>query len=159
MKRIIGVDPGLLHTGWAVVETAGADRRYVASGVVLPPAKAPLADRLFFIFDGLGKIIDGFGPDECALEITFSNANPKTTLLLGHARSAAMVAAAARGIPVFEYEPNKIKKAVACAGHAGKEQIHKMLKMLLPAAQPKTADEADAIAIALAHSNTGRLVA
>ncbi|MDR2413330.1 MAG: crossover junction endodeoxyribonuclease RuvC [Rickettsiales bacterium] len=158
MKRIIGIDPGLLHTGWAVIETAAAARRCAASGVILPPVKAPLSDRLFCIFDKLGKIIDEFGPDECSLEITFSNKNPKTTLLLGHARSAAMVAVAARGIPIYEYEPNKIKKAIAAAGHADKEQIYKMLKMLLPDARPQTEDESDAIAIALAHSNMSRFL-
>ena len=156
MKRIIGIDPGLVHTGWAVIESAGNARRYISSDVILPSAKAPLPDRLAAIFNEVGKICDTWKPDECAIEITFVNKNPTTTLLLGHARAAAMLAAAIREIPVYEYEPNKIKKAITGAGHADKEQIYKMLKILLPAANPKTADESDAIAIALAHSNMGK---
>ncbi|MDR1360804.1 MAG: crossover junction endodeoxyribonuclease RuvC [Rickettsiales bacterium] len=163
MKRIIGIDPGLLHTGWAVIESVGSDRRYVASGVVLPPAKLPLADRLSFIFENIGQICDLWQPNECAIEITFVNKNPTTTLLLGHARAAAIVAVGTRKIPVFEYEPNLIKKTITGAGHADKDQIYKMLKILLPQAfviaanaATKTSDESDALAIALAHSNTNR---
>jgi crossover junction endodeoxyribonuclease RuvC len=151
--RIIGIDPGLVHTGWAVIDSIGNERRYVASGVILPKTKDALADRLAYIFDEVCKICDNFAPNECAIEITFVNKNPTSTLLLGHARAAAMVAVGTKNIQVFEYEPNKIKKAIACAGHADKDMIHKMVKILLPAAAPKTADESDAIAIALAHSN------
>ena len=79
--------------------------------------------------------------------------NPKTTLILGHARAAAIVAVANKEIPIFEYEPNKIKKALTGAGHADKDQIYKMVRILLPAAQPKSPDESDAIAIALTHAN------
>lgn len=86
------------------------------------------------------------------------NKNPKTTLILGHARAAAIVAVACRDIPIFEYEPNKIKKALTSAGHADKEQVYKMVRILLPAARPKTSDESDAIAIALAHANMSRFV-
>lgn len=153
MTRILGIDPGLRHTGWAVVESRGNERRYIASGVVLPDTKMELSVRLAEIFKGVTKIIDDFAPDECAIEIIFSNMNAKTTLLLGHARAAAIVAAGNREIPVFEYEANKIKKAISAAGHADKDAILKMVKMFLAGANPKTADEADAIAIALAHSN------
>ena len=155
---IIGIDPGLLHTGWAVIESRGNERRYIASGVILPRAKDPLALRLSCIFSGITKICKEFTPDECSIEITFVNKNPTSTLLLGHARAAAMVAVGECNIPVFEYEPNKIKKAITGAGHAGKDQITMMTKILLPAAKPKTADEADAIAIALAHSNMNRFI-
>ena len=154
MKRILGIDPGLLHTGWAVIESVGSMRRYVASGVILPPAKAPLPERLALIFKGIENICAKYEPAECAIEITFVNKNPTTTLLLGHARAAAMVAVGTRDIPIFEYEPKVIKKAVACTGAADKAQVAAMIKILLPAAAPKTTDEADAIATALAHSNT-----
>ena len=90
------------------------------------------------------------------MEITFVNKNPQTTLILGHARAAAMVAISTKNIPIFEYEPNKIKKALTGAGHADKSAVDKMVRVLLPAATPKTADEADAIAIALAHSNMAK---
>ena len=81
------------------------------------------------------------------------NKNPQTTLALGHARAAAIVAVASRDIPIYEYEPNKIKKALTSAGHADKDQVYKMVRILLPAAHPQTPDESDAIAIALAHAN------
>ncbi|MDR0967347.1 MAG: crossover junction endodeoxyribonuclease RuvC [Rickettsiales bacterium] len=155
-RRIIGIDPGLLHTGWAIVDMNGSSREYIASGVVLPNQKLSLADRLSEIFNSVSKICDDFAPNECAIEITFVNKNPTSTLLLGHARAAAMVAVGIKKIPVYEYEPNKIKKAISAAGHADKTQVAKMIKILLPAATPKTADEADAIAIALAHSNMSR---
>ncbi|MDR0741254.1 MAG: crossover junction endodeoxyribonuclease RuvC [Rickettsiales bacterium] len=156
MTRIIGIDPGLLHTGWSVIDSAGSERRYVASGVILPPKSENLASRLAFIFQEISKIADVWKPDECSVEIIFVNKNPKTTLVLGQSRAAAMIAIANKEIPVFEYEPNKIKKALTGAGHADKDQIYKMLKILLPAANPKTADESDAIAIALAHSNMSK---
>lgn len=155
--RVLGIDPGLLHTGWAIVDTAGQTRKYVASGVILPPAKLPLSERLSIIFRSINELCETFSPNECSIEITFVNKNPQTTLLLGHARAAAIVAVANKNIPVFEYEPNKIKKALTGAGHADKSAIDKMVKILLPAARPKTADEADAIAIALAHTNMFRL--
>ena len=155
-KRVLGIDPGLLHTGWAVVDTVGQTRKYVASGVILPNPKMEMAQRLVTIYREVTKICESFRPDECSIEITFVNKNPKTTLILGHARSAAIVAIANQEIPIFEYEPNKIKKALTGAGHADKTAVDKMVQILLPNAHPKTSDEADAIAIALAHTNTTR---
>lgn len=154
--RILGIDPGLLHTGWAVIDVNGAQYRYVASGVILPKASLPLPARLAIIFRGVDELCDKFSPDACSIEITFVNKNPQTTLALGHARAASIVAVANRDIPIFEYEPNVIKKALTSAGHADKEQVYKMVRMLLPAANPKTADESDAIAIALTHANMTR---
>ena len=156
MTRIIGIDPGLLHTGWAIIESTGSNRKYIASGVVLPNKSETLSNRLVYIFRQVSIICENFQPDECSIEITFVNKNPQTTLTLGHARAAAIVAVADKNIPIFEYEPNKIKKALTSAGHADKDQVYKMVRMLLPAAQPKTPDESDAIAIALAHSNMSK---
>ena len=156
MKRILGIDPGLLHTGWAIIDVAGATRKYVASGVLLPPVKIDCPKRLAFIFNGINELCENFKPDECSIEIIFVNKNGKTTLLLGHARAAAITAVALKDIPVFEYEPNKVKKALTGMGHADKDQIYKMLSILLPGAHPKTADESDAIAIALTLANTSR---
>jgi crossover junction endodeoxyribonuclease RuvC len=156
--RILGIDPGLVHTGWAVIEVSGDTRRYIASGVILPPQKAELPTRLAHIFNGIGKICKDFEPDVCAIEITFVNKNPTSTLLLGHARAAAIVAIGTYDIPIYEYEPNKIKKAITGAGHADKNQIGAMVRILLPLASAKTADESDAIAIALAHSNMSKLL-
>lgn len=158
MKRIIGIDPGLLHTGWAIIDVAGSARKYIASGVILPPTKISLPERLAFIFNGVNELCETFQPNECSIEVIFVNKNAKTTLLLGHARAAAITAVATKNIPVFEYEPNKVKKALTGMGHADKEQIYKMLSILLPVAKPKTADESDAIAIALTHANTSRIM-
>ena len=154
--RVLGIDPGLLHTGWAVVDTVGQSRKYIASGVILPKTTLPMSERLVTIFREMTKICDTFEPDECSIEIIFVNKNPKTTLILGQARAAAIVAVADKNIPLFEYEPNVIKKALTGAGHADKAAVDKMVQILLPAAKPKTADEADAIAIALAHTNMAR---
>ena len=156
--RILGIDPGLLHTGWAVIDVAGSSRTYIASGVILPPTKLPMAERLTFIFRNVQKLCDNFKPDVCSIEIIFVNKNPKTTLLLGQARAASIVAVGDKDIPIFEYEPNEIKKALTGAGHADKDQIYKMLSILLPAAKPKTADESDAIAIAMTHANMNSIV-
>lgn len=156
-RRVLGIDPGLLHTGWAVIDTAGSVRKYIASGVILPNPKQEMSARLLDIFRGLDDICHTFQPDECSIEIIFVNQNPKTTLILGQARASAILAVANNDIPIFEYEPNKIKKALTGAGHADKSAIDKMVKILLPTAKPKTADEADAIAIALAHTNTMRI--
>ncbi len=158
MKRILGIDPGLLHTGWAIIDFSGSNRKYIASGVILPPTKLSLAQRLAFIFNNVSQICDEFHPDECSIEVIFVNKNGKTTLLLAQARSAAITAVAVRDIPLFEYEANKVKKALTASGHADKEQIYKMLSVLLPTAHPKTADESDAIAIALTHANTSRFM-
>lgn len=157
-KRVLGIDPGLLHTGWAVVESCGQSRKYIASGVILPKPKLEMSLRLVTIFQELDEICKTFEPDECSIEIIFVNKNPKTTLILGQARAAAIVAVANNNIPVFEYEPNVIKKALTGAGHADKAAVDKMVRMLLPMAKPKSPDEADAIAIALAHTNMARFV-
>ena len=156
-KRVLGIDPGLLHTGWAVVDTVGQSRNYIASGVILPKTTLPMSERLVTIFREVSKICETFSPDECSIEIIFVNKNPKTTLILGQARAAAIVAVANQNVPVFEYEPNVIKKALTGAGHADKSAVDKMVKILLPVAHPKTPDEADAIAIALAHTNMMRI--
>ena len=151
--RIIGIDPGLVNTGWAVIDSVGDERRYVASGVLRPPVKETLAVRLSFIFKELGDLIDQWKPDVCGIEITFVNNNPTTSLILGHARGAAILAVSTRDIPVYEYEPNKIKKAISAAGHADKGQVGRMVRILLPKALPKSPDESDALAIALCHAN------
>ena len=161
MTRIIGIDPGLLHTGWAVIDNIGSKRVYVGSGVILPDPKKNLPERLSFIFNKISEICNLFKPNECSIEITFVNQNPKTTLLLGHARASAIVAVSNLNIPIYEYEPNKIKKALTASGNADKEQVYKMINILMPEAflgYKKTSDEVDAIAIAITHSNISKLI-
>ena len=156
--RVLGIDPGLLHTGWAIVESNGNERKYIASGVILPKKTAPLPERLGIIFNGVSNLCETYKPEVCSIEIIFVNENPKTTLLLGHARAAAMVAVSTHNIEIFEYEPNTIKKALTGAGHAQKSAIDKMVRILLPVANPKTPDEGDALAIALTHTNMSKFL-
>src|SRR5881392_253496 len=125
--RILGIDPGLRRTGWGVVEIEG--------------------NRLVFV--GCGSV----KPAEAAVEQTFVNKDGVATLKLGQARGVAMLTPAMFGISVAEYAPNQVKKTVVGAGHADNNQIAVMLKILLPKAEPKSADAADALAIAITHAH------
>ena len=151
--RIIGIDPGLRNTGWGVIETEGARLSYVADGSVHSDADAPLAERLKQIHTQLAAVLAEFAPDEAAVEETFVNKDARATLKLGQARGVVMLVPALAGIPIAEYAPNVIKKSVVGAGHAEKDQVHHMVKLLLPRASPKSADSADALAIAICHAH------
>ncbi len=151
--RILGLDPGLRRTGWGVLESDGVRLVYVASGVITSPADDDLAYRLRALYEGICGIIASFQPVEAAVEETFVNENPRSTLKLGQARGAALLAPAMRGLRVAEYTPNLIKKSVVGTGHAEKQQIQSMIGFLLPKAKFDSADEADALAIAICHAN------
>jgi crossover junction endodeoxyribonuclease RuvC len=151
--RIIGIDPGLRRTGWGVIETEGNRLIYVACGSVEPPDDLPLASRLLAIHEGLAAVLSNHKPMEAAVEQTFVNKDGAATLKLGQARGVAMLAPAMFGISVAEYAPNQVKKTVVGAGHADKHQIGMMLKILLPKAEPPSADAADALAIAITHAH------
>lgn len=151
--RIIGIDPGLRRTGWGIVESDGVRLSYVASGHVASTADDVLAYRLREIFEGLTSVICSFSPIEAGVEETFVNDNARATLKLGQARGMAMLAPAMKGLRVSEYSPNLIKKSVVGTGHADKKQIQAMIGILLPRAKFNSADEADALAIAICHAN------
>jgi crossover junction endodeoxyribonuclease RuvC len=151
--RILGIDPGLRRTGWGVVETSGNRLTFVGCGSVEPPDNLPLASRLLAIHEGLAKVLGDYQPAEAAVEQTFVNKDGVATLKLGHARGVAMLAPAMAGISVAEYAPNQVKKTVVGAGHADKHQILVMLKILLPKADPQSADAADALAVAITHAH------
>jgi len=151
--RIIGIDPGLRRTGWGVIESEGNRLAFVGCGSVEPPGDLPLARRLLAIHEGLAAVLGDFRPAEAAVEQTFVNKDGVATLKLGQARGVAMLAPAMFGISVAEYAPNQVKKTVVGAGHADKDQIAVMLKILLPKAEPKSADAADALAIAITHAH------
>ena len=151
--RILGIDPGLRRTGWGVIETEGNRLVFVGCGSVEPPDDQPLASRLLAIHEGLATVLGDFRPAEAAVEQTFVNKDGVATLKLGQARGVAMLAPAMFGISVAEYAPNQVKKTVVGAGHADKNQIAVMLKILLPKAEPKSADAADALAIAITHAH------
>ncbi|MGL3213030.1 crossover junction endodeoxyribonuclease RuvC [Bradyrhizobium sp. BR 1433] len=151
--RIIGIDPGLRRTGWGVIETEGNRLVYIACGSVEPPDDLPLANRLLAIHEGLAAVLADHRPVEAAVEQTFVNEDGVATLKLGQARGVAMLAPAMFGISVAEYAPNQVKKTVVGAGHAEKNQIQVMLKILLPKAEPPSADAADALAVAITHAH------
>src|SRR5258705_1952227 len=151
--RILGIDPGLRRTGWGVIEIDGNRLAFVGCGSVEPPHGLPLANRLLSIPEGAAAGIGEFRPAEAAVEQTFVNKDGVATLKLGQARGVAMLAPAMFRISVAEYAPNQVKKTVVGAGHADKNQIAVMLKILLPKAEPKSADAADALAIAITHAH------
>jgi len=151
--RIIGIDPGLRRTGWGVVESSGNMLRFVASGTVRSDDKADLATRLRQLHDGLSAVLGEHGPAEAAVEATFVNKDAAATLKLGQARGIAMLVPAQAGLPVAEYAPNAVKKAVIGVGHGEKRQIHMMVKVLMPRAVFDSDDAADALAIAICHSH------
>jgi crossover junction endodeoxyribonuclease RuvC len=153
MIRILGIDPGLRRTGWGIIESDGVRLVYVASGMIASDNDGLLAHRLCQLFQGLQAVIATHAPEDAAVEETFVNENAKATLKLGQARGIAMLAPAMKGLLVAEYTPNLIKKTVVGAGHADKRQVQMMVGMLLPKAKFHSADEADALAIAICHAN------
>ncbi|HWK64178.1 MAG TPA: crossover junction endodeoxyribonuclease RuvC [Rhizobiaceae bacterium] len=151
--RIVGIDPGLRRTGWGIVETSGNSLRFVASGTVRSEDKAPLAQRLCQLHDGLAEVLHAHMPHEAAVEQTFVNKDATATLKLGQARGIAMLVPARAGLVVAEYAPNAVKKTVIGVGHGDKKQIHMMVKVLLPKSAFDTDDAADALAIAICHAH------
>jgi crossover junction endodeoxyribonuclease RuvC len=151
--RIVGIDPGLRRTGWGVIELAGNLLTFVAAGSVTSDADDDLARRLVSLHVGLTEIMQRFAPAEAAVEQTFVNRDASATLKLGQARGIAMLVPAQAGLPVAEYAPNAVKKAVVGAGHAEKAQIRLMVKVLLPRATFDSHDAADALAIAITHAH------
>jgi crossover junction endodeoxyribonuclease RuvC len=151
--RIIGVDPGLRSTGWGVIAIAGNALSFIAAGTVRAPVEGELAARLLALHRGLSEVLAGFRPDEAAVEQTFVNRDAAATLKLGQARGIALLVPAAAGLPVAEYAPNAVKKAIVGAGHAEKLQIRAMVRILLPRAEFDSDDAADALAIAICHAH------
>ncbi|MBX4335836.1 crossover junction endodeoxyribonuclease RuvC [Bartonella raoultii] len=150
--RIIGVDPGLRRTGWGIIDLLGNRLQFIAAGTVSSNVQGDLASRLCQIYEGLSEIVQKFMPHEAAVEHVFVNKDAAATLKLGQARAIALLVPAQAKLPVFEYAPNKVKKSVIGVGHGDKEQIHMMVKVLLPRAEFDSSDAADALALALCHS-------
>jgi crossover junction endodeoxyribonuclease RuvC len=151
--RILGIDPGLRRTGWGVIAIEGSRLMFLACGSVATQDGAGLAIRLLAIHDGLRRVVDAHAPDEAAVEATFVNKDAAATLKLGQARGIAMLVPAISGLPVAEYAPNLVKKTIIGVGHGEKAQIRMMLGVLLPKADPRTHDAADALAIAITHAH------
>jgi crossover junction endodeoxyribonuclease RuvC len=157
--RILGIDPGLRHTGWGMVAIEGNRLSFLACGSVASDDKAALSLRLVSIHDGLQQVVAAHSPDEAAVEATFVNRDAVATLKLGQARGIAMLVPALAGLPVAEYAPNLVKKTIVGAGHCEKMQIRMMVKVLLPKADPQSDDAADALAIAVTHAHHRQSVA
>lgn len=151
--RILGLDPGLRNTGWGIVDCCGNRLSYVAHGVATSDSKDDLASRLSQIYQELCKIIEAHQPHEAAVEETFVNKNPTSTLKLGMARGIVLLAPAQRGLVVGEYAANRVKKSLVGVGHADKNQVALMVQRLLPGCGPITSDAADALAIAICHAH------
>ena len=153
MTRILGIDPGLRHLGWGVVDQDGSRLRYVASGRVSPPAKGEMGQRLMALAGGIEDVIGEHGPAAAAIEETFVNEGARSALLLGQARGVALMVLAASGFAIGEYAATVVKKAVVGTGRADKRQVADMVARLLPGAKAASPDEADALAVAICHAS------
>jgi crossover junction endodeoxyribonuclease RuvC len=154
--RILGVDPGLNTTGYAVIEALDTGPKLLEAGIIKSAerrATPDMARRLLVLYDGVCEVIDQFRPTALAVEQLYAHYNhPRTAILMGHARGAILLAAAQRGLTVASYAATRIKKAITGTGRAGKEQIQRaMLRELRLAKLPEPHDVADAMAIALCH--------
>jgi crossover junction endodeoxyribonuclease RuvC len=150
--RIFGIDPGSERTGYGCVETDGSRHRVVLSGAISTPALAPFPQKLLRIHRTLASLIGECRPDLVAIEDLFHATNVRSALKLGHARGVAMLAAVEAGLPVAEYTPAEIKRAVVGYGRAEKHQVQQMVKLILGLSEaPSPHDAADALAVAICH--------
>ena len=149
------MDPSLSSTGWGVIEVENNRLRYVADGFIKTDPKQPIAERLALIHRTLREVIETYKPVEAAIEQVFLNENPASTIKLGMARGVVILAPGLYDIPVTEYEPTKVKKALVGVGRAEKTQVETMVKILLPGCKPKNNDSSDALAMAITHFNYG----
>ncbi len=153
---IIGIDPGLRHTGWGVIEKNGNSLKFIAQGTISPKTNETLANRLAFIHSNLMPVLEKHRPNIAGIEEVFSNKNPKTTLLLGQARGVALVAPALFGAEVVEISATAVKKSIVGVGRADKNQIQMMTRILLGGQinfDSEHSADALAIAITTAHLN------
>lgn len=153
---MLGIDPGSLVTGYGVIDGDRDQVRYVASGGIRTKSSDPLPERLKTIYDGLTRVIREYGPGEAAVENIFNARNAQSALKLGHARGVALLAVVNAGIPVAEYLPTVVKKAVVGSGHADKEQVERTVEMILGHLCRKGYDASDALAVAICHFYTHR---
>lgn len=160
--RVIGIDPGLVRTGWGVIEMSGNRLRHVANGTCQAKGDG-LPERLANLYDLLADVFAVHAPGAAAVEHTFVNKDAAGTLKLGQARAIALLVPARAGLPVGEYAPNAVKKAVVGVGHAQKQQVEHMVKLQFPGVRLDGPDAADALAIAVCHAwhlqSAGKLTA
>lgn len=153
-KLVLGVDPALNNTGWGVVSCKNNTFDYIASGTIINAMESDTPTKLKIIHDAILKNIANYKPLECAVEETFVNRNPYLSLKLGYAKGIILLVAAEVNLPVFEYAPSLIKKALTNNGKASKERVASMVRCLLPRHKAQSDHETDALAIAICHINT-----
>lgn len=157
--RILGIDPGTATVGWAVIESAGHERQAVAYGHISTPAGMPLARRLSEIAQDLRGVADKYRPDEAAIEELFFFKNQKTVIPVAQARGAILLTLHALGLHIGEYTPLQVKQALTGYGRADKTQVQLMVKNIFRLAEiPRPDDTADALAIALCHANSRKML-
>jgi crossover junction endodeoxyribonuclease RuvC len=156
MAIILGIDPGLQKTGWGIIKSNGSNLSFIACGTIKTNAAFPIEQRLAELHKHLSQVITLYTPEQAAIEETFVNNNPISSLKLGQARGALILSLSMAGLPVSEYAPNLIKKTVVGVGRAEKQQIEAMIKILLPGSKTDGADSADALAVAICHASYAR---
>ena len=153
--RIFGIDPGSERTGYGCLESDGSRFRLITCGAVTAPRGATFPEKLRAIHDGLVRLLARSRPDCAVVESVFHARNVHSALKLGHARGVAILAASEAGLPVLEYSPAEIKRAVVGYGRAEKHQVQQMVKLLLGLdALPTPYDATDALAAAICHTHT-----
>jgi crossover junction endodeoxyribonuclease RuvC len=153
---VLGVDPGSRVTGYGLIEKENRKETFIDCGHIRSPDMAPFFQRIHHIFQGIVEIMNRYHPQEMAIEDIFYAKNVKSSLKLGHARGAILVAAAQCGVRIFEYPPLEIKKAVVGYGRATKEQVRYMVQLTLTLKTAPDLDASDALAAALCHLNHRR---
>ena len=153
---VLGVDPGSRVTGYGLIEKDHNRMTCIQAGVITPPPKAPFYERIHHIFQSMLDIMSEYSPLELAIEEVFFAKNVQSSLKLGHARGAVLIAAVESGLKIFEYSPLEIKKSTVGYGRASKEQVRSMVKMILNLKSEPLLDASDALATAICHLNWKR---
>jgi crossover junction endodeoxyribonuclease RuvC len=157
--RVLGIDPGGAITGWGLVSKSGNSLSLEDSGVIRTKRGAPFSVRLRQLHEGLSAVLEGSKPDAVAIESVFQSEHARSALQLGHARGVLILAAAQHDLEPFEYPPATVKKAVTGDGSADKDQVRKMVSLLLGEEVGGPADQSDAVAVAICHAQAGTFAA
>jgi len=156
--RVLGIDPGLAITGYAIVDEDGSDLQLITTGVIRTPAKTPAPERLRIIHQELSTLISEHQPEASGVEELFFSRNVKTAMSVGQARGVILLTLANAGLPIAEYTPMQVKEAITGYGNADKRQVQEMVRMLLNLSDvPRPDDAADAVAVAICYLHRARL--
>jgi len=148
--KILGIDPALRTTGFGIIQSQGQRLSYIASGTIeTGSSQIPVPDRIATLYSGIREVVETYQPDLVSMEQVFLNVNPRSTLLLGQARGAAIAALVATGIPLLEFSALEIKKSIVGTGRAKKEQVQEMVRRLLSMKKITGTDASDALAAAI----------